>query len=259
MAGFGDVDSQGAWHGLYVDDCRAVAAAMFGDATRAKLVPTTTQNRLTMLQTGEIDILTSNTTWTLPREAALGLVFVGVSFYDGQGFLVKAATGITAAQQLTGATVCVQPGTTTELNLADWSRANQVGIKPVVIDDPLAIHQAFISGRCDAYTLGTAALAAFPHRPGCARRRVSAVARHHQQGAVGPGHPQGRLEILRSRPVDAYRADPGRGVRHHERQRDGAPAGSEPRREALPGDVRRVRQNARRLERLGRQHHRAGR
>jgi general L-amino acid transport system substrate-binding protein len=161
MPGFGDVDSAGAWHGLYVDDCRAVAAALFGDATRVQFVPTTTQNRLTMLQTGEIDILASNTTWTLPREAALGLAFVGVSFYDGQGFLVKAATGIKTAKELAGATVCVQPGTTTELNLADWSRANRVGIKPVVIDDVGAIHQTFISGRCDAYTLGTAALAAF--------------------------------------------------------------------------------------------------
>jgi general L-amino acid transport system substrate-binding protein len=161
MPGFGDVDSTGAWRGLYVDDCRAVAAALFGDAARAQLVPTTTQNRLTMLQTGEIDILTSNTTWTLPREAALGLAFVGVTFYDGQGFLVKAATGIKTAKELAGATVCVQPGTTTELNLADWSRANRVDIKPVVIDDVAAIHQAFISGRCDAYTFGSAALAAF--------------------------------------------------------------------------------------------------
>jgi general L-amino acid transport system substrate-binding protein len=161
MPGFGDVDSTGAWRGLYIDDCRAVAAALFGDAARTKFVPTTTQNRLTMLQTGEIDMLTSNTTWTLPREAALGLAFVGVTFYDGQGFLVKAATGIKTAKELAGATVCVQPGTTTELNLADWSRANGVGIKPVVIDDVSAIHQAFISGRCDAYTLGTAALAAF--------------------------------------------------------------------------------------------------
>src|SRR5258708_35784185 len=92
MPGFGDVDRTGAWHGLYVDDCRAVAAAMFGDATRATLVPTTTQNRLTMLQTGEIDILTSNTTWTLPREAALGLAFVGVRFSDGPAFPRKQAT-----------------------------------------------------------------------------------------------------------------------------------------------------------------------
>src|SRR5258706_265338 len=130
MPGFGDLDRTGVWRGLYVDDCRAVAAALFGDATRVSFVPTTTQNRLTMLQTGEIDILTSNTTWTLPREAALGLAFAGVSFYDGQGFLVKKALGIKHAKELEGATVCVQPGTTTELNLADWSRANKVGIKP---------------------------------------------------------------------------------------------------------------------------------
>ena len=161
MPGFGDLDRTGVWRGLYVDDCRAVAAALFGDATRVGFVPTTTQNRLTMLQTGEIDILTSNTTWTLPREAALGLAFAGVSFYDGQGFLVKQAAGIKTAKELAGATVCVQPGTTTELNLADWARTNRIDIKPVVIDDPQAIHQAFVAGRCDAYTLGTAALAAF--------------------------------------------------------------------------------------------------
>src|SRR5260221_13583139 len=160
MAGFGDVDSTGVWRGLYVDDCRAVAAAMLGDATKTRVVPTTTQTRLPMLQTGEIDILTSNTTWTLPREAALGLAFAGVTFYDGQGFLVKKALGIQHAKELEGATVCVQPGTTTELNLADWARANKVGIKPIVVDDVQMIHQAFVSGRCDVYTLGTAALPA---------------------------------------------------------------------------------------------------
>jgi general L-amino acid transport system substrate-binding protein len=161
MPGFGDVDKTGVWQGLYVDDCRAVAAALFGDAKKVRYVPTTTQNRLTMVQTGELDILASNTTWTLPREAALGLAFVGVSFYDGQGFLVKKSLGVTSAKQLDGATVCVQPGTTTELNLADWSRANKVAVKPVVIDDVQVIHVAFTSGRCDVYTLGTAALAAF--------------------------------------------------------------------------------------------------
>jgi general L-amino acid transport system substrate-binding protein len=161
MPGFGAIDKTGDWQGLYVDDCRAVAAALFGDARKVRFVATTTQNRLTMLQTGELDILTSNTTWTLPREAALGLAFAGVSFYDGQGFLVKKALGVTSAKQLAGATVCVQPGTTTELNLADWSRASGVAVKPVVIDDVQAIHDAFVSGRCDVYTLGTAALAAF--------------------------------------------------------------------------------------------------
>jgi general L-amino acid transport system substrate-binding protein len=161
LPGFGAIDRTGAWQGLYVDDCRAIAAALWGDARKVQYVATTTQNRLTMVQTGEIDILASNTTWTLPREAALGLVFVGVTFYDGQGFLVKKALGVTSAKQLDGATVCVQPGTTTELNLADWSRANAIAVKPIVIDDVQTIHGAFISGRCDVYTLGTAALAAF--------------------------------------------------------------------------------------------------
>ncbi|MBV8168536.1 MAG: amino acid ABC transporter substrate-binding protein [Alphaproteobacteria bacterium] len=168
LPGFGAVDKTGAWQGLYVDDCRAVAAALFGDATKVQFVATTTANRLPMLQTGEIDILASNTTWTLPREAALGLAFVGVTFYDGQGFLVKKALGVSSAKQLDGATVCVQPGTTTELNLADWSRANKIAVKPVVIDDVQAIHGAFISGRCDVFTLGTAALAAFRASQGAA-------------------------------------------------------------------------------------------
>lgn len=161
LPGFATVDGRGAWSGLYVDQCRAVAAAMFGDANRVRFVATTTQNRLPMLQAGEIDILASNTTWTLTREASLGLQFTGVTFYDGQGFLVRRSLGVTSARQLDGATICVQPGTTTELNLADYFRRNAMRLVPLVIDNLEELRGAFTGGRCDAYTIGTAALAAF--------------------------------------------------------------------------------------------------
>lgn len=161
LPGFGAVDSQGRWTGLYVDQCRAIAAAIFGDAGRVRFVATTTQNRLPMLQAGEIDILASNTTWTLAREASLGLQFTGVTFYDGQGFLVRRNLGVRRANELDGATVCVQPGTTTELNLADFFRRIGRRFTPLVIDNLEELRAAFIAGRCDAYTIGTAALAAF--------------------------------------------------------------------------------------------------
>ncbi|MBR0654074.1 amino acid ABC transporter substrate-binding protein [Plastoroseomonas arctica] len=161
LAGFAAVDSRGEWRGLYVDGCRAVAAAMFGDATRVRFVATTLQNRLPMLQAGEIDILVSNTTWTLTREASLGLQFTGVTFYDGQGFLVRRSLGVTSARQLDGATICVQPGTTTELNLADYFRRRGMRLNPLVIDNVEELRGAITSGRCDAYTIGTAALTAF--------------------------------------------------------------------------------------------------
>jgi general L-amino acid transport system substrate-binding protein len=161
LPGFGSLDGQGNWRGLYVDTCRALAAAMYGDASKVRFVPTTTQNRLPMLQSGEIDILASNTTWTLTREASLGLIFTGTTFFDGQGFLVKSALGVKSVKDLDGATICVQPGTTTELNLTDYFRANRLRFTPVVIDNSEEIQGAFIADRCDAYTLGTAALGAF--------------------------------------------------------------------------------------------------
>jgi general L-amino acid transport system substrate-binding protein len=161
LPGFAAVNERGEWSGLYVDVCRAVAATIFGDATKVKFVATTTQNRLPMLQTGEIDILASNTTWTLAREASLGLQFTGVTFYDGQGFLVRKSLGVKSARQLDGATVCVQPGTTTELNLTDYFRRNNMKLTPLVIDNLEELRSALLSSRCDAYTIGTAALAAF--------------------------------------------------------------------------------------------------
>jgi general L-amino acid transport system substrate-binding protein len=160
LAGFSMPDSQGAWRGFDVDFCRAVAAAIFGDATKVRFVPTTAQVRFTALQSGEVDILSRNTTWTLSRDTSLGLDFPATTFYDGQGFMVKRSLNVTSAAQLEGATVCVQPGTTTEQNLSDWSRAARVTIRPVVIERVEDSVAAYIAGRCDAYTTDVSGLAA---------------------------------------------------------------------------------------------------
>jgi general L-amino acid transport system substrate-binding protein len=158
LAGFSAADSNGNWTGLDVDYCKAVAAALLGDATKVKWVPLTAQQRFTALQSGEVDVLSRNTTNTLSRDASLGLHFVGVNYYDGQGFLVNKGK-ITSAKQLKGATVCVQSGTTTEKNLTDFSRANNLGIKAVVFEKLEASTGAYFSGRCQAYTTDASGLA----------------------------------------------------------------------------------------------------
>ena len=157
-AGFMLVDSQGKWTGLDVDVCRAVSAAIFGDAEKVKYVPLTSQQRFTALQSGEVDILSNNTTATLTRDTALGLDFTAVTYYDGQGFLVNKKLGVKSAKELNGATVCVAPGTTTELNLADYFRANKMTFKPVVIEKVEEVRAAFFSGRCDVYTNDSSSL-----------------------------------------------------------------------------------------------------
>jgi general L-amino acid transport system substrate-binding protein len=160
VAGFAQPDSQGVWRGFDVDYCRAFAAALFGDPNRVRYVPTTPQNRFTALQSGEVDVLSRNTTWTLSRDTSLGFDFTGTNFYDGQGFMVKASAGVNAAKELDGATICVQPGTTTEQNLTDWARANRIRFTPVVIERLEEVVQAYIAGRCDAYTTDVSGLAA---------------------------------------------------------------------------------------------------
>ena len=152
LAGFMVVDSQGKWTGIDVDVCRAVAAAIFGDSEKVKYVPVSGQQRFTALQSGEVDMLSNNTTATLQRDTALGLDFGAVTYYDGQGFLVNKKLGVKSAKELNGASVCVPSGSTTELNLADFARANKLTIKPVVIEDMDQIRQAFFAGRCDVYT-----------------------------------------------------------------------------------------------------------
>ena len=158
LAGFSQPDSQGAWKGLDVDMCRAVAAAVFGDASKARYTPTTGVQRFPALQSGEVDILTRNTTWTVVRDTTLGFNFAGVNFYDGQGFMVPKKLKVKSAKQLNGATVCVQPGTTTELNLADYFRANRMTMKPVVIEKLEEVTAAYFSGRCDVFTTDVSGL-----------------------------------------------------------------------------------------------------
>ncbi len=159
LAGFSAADSQGKWTGLDVDYCRALAAAILSDGNKVRYSPLTAQQRFTALQSGEIDVLSRNTTWTLTRDASLGMHFVGVTFYDGQGFMVPKKLKITSAKQLKGATVCVQSGTTTELNLTDYSRGNNLALKPVVFEKLEASTGAYFSGRCQAYTTDASGLA----------------------------------------------------------------------------------------------------
>ena len=152
LAGFSQPDSKGVWKGIDVDACRAVAAAVFGDATKVRYTPLTPQQRFTALQSGEVDLLARNTTWTITRDTSLGLNFVGVNYYDGQGFMVHRKLNVKSARQLNGATVCVQPGTTTELNLSDYFRANRMTFKPVVIEKLEEVLNAYFAGRCDVFT-----------------------------------------------------------------------------------------------------------
>jgi general L-amino acid transport system substrate-binding protein len=158
LAGFAAPDDKGVWAGLDVDYCKAVAAAVLGDAGKVKYVPTTAKERFTALQSGEIDVLIRNTTWTLARDSSLGLSFTGVNYYDGQGFMVKKALGVKNGKELSGATVCVQTGTTTELNLADFFRVNNMQYKPVVFEKPEEVLQAYQAGRCDVYTTDASGL-----------------------------------------------------------------------------------------------------
>ena len=160
LAGFSMADQQGHFAGLDVDVCRAIAAAVLGDAQKTKFVPATAQQRFTLLQSGDVDVLTRNTTWTLLREADLGLNFGPPNYYDGEGFMVAKKSGVTSAKQLDGATICVQPGTTTELNLADYFRSNNMKENPLVIEKLDDVENAFFSGRCDAYTTDRSGLAA---------------------------------------------------------------------------------------------------
>ncbi|HYZ21587.1 MAG TPA: amino acid ABC transporter substrate-binding protein, partial [Rhodopila sp.] len=146
--------------------CRAVAAAILGDGNKIRFVPTTTTNRFTALQSGEIDLLVRSTTWTLGREANLGLEFAGVNFYDGTGFMVNKATGVKSVKDLNGATVCVQPGTSTELAIADYFRQNNLKFQPILIQDLAEIQGTFLSGRCDAYSTDMSGLAAFRFQQG---------------------------------------------------------------------------------------------
>jgi general L-amino acid transport system substrate-binding protein len=161
IPGFSLPDSQGVMRGLDADSCRVVAAAALGDASKVKFVPLTTQNRFTALQSGEIDLLIRTTTWTLGREANLGGMFTGINFYDGTGFLVKKASGVKSVSAMDGATICVQPGTSTELAIQDWFRVHNMKFTPVLIDSLTEVESTFLSGRCDAMSSDSSQLATF--------------------------------------------------------------------------------------------------
>ena len=152
LAGFSNPDDAGTWAGIDVDVCKGIAAAVFGDADAVKFTPLTAKERFTALQSGEVDVLSRNTTWTLTRDTSLGLDFTGITYYDGQGFMVPDDLGVQSALELDGASVCVQPGTTTELNLADYFRANNMSYEPVVIERLEEVRTAYEQGRCDVYT-----------------------------------------------------------------------------------------------------------
>ena len=159
LFGFGKPDEKGVWRGLDVDTGRAIAAAVFGDANKIKFIPLTAVQRFTGLQSGEVDVLCRNATQTLGRDTELGLDFVQVNYYDGQGFLVPKKLNIKRAKELDGATVCVLPGTTTELNVADYFRVNKMKMKPVVIESNAELAKAFFAGRCDVLTSDASQLA----------------------------------------------------------------------------------------------------
>ncbi|MFA5703590.1 MAG: amino acid ABC transporter substrate-binding protein [Advenella sp.] len=159
FAGFSAPNAKGEWEGLDVDMCKSIAAAVLGDASKFKAVPLNSQQRFTALQSGEVDVLTRNTTVTQQRDTALGILGAGINFYDGQGFLVSKKLGVKSAKELDGATVCMQTGTSNENTMADWARANNVKYTPVVFDQFNEVVNAFASGRCDVFTTDASGLA----------------------------------------------------------------------------------------------------
>ena len=159
FAGFSAPNDKGEWAGLDIDLCRAIAAAVLGDASKFKAVPLNSQQRFTALQSGEIDVLVRNTSVTQQRDTALGVIHAGISFYDGQGFLISKAFGVNSAKALDGASICLQTGTSNENTLADWARANNITYKPVVIEQFNEVVSAFAAGRCDVFSTDAAGLA----------------------------------------------------------------------------------------------------
>ena len=160
LAGFAAPNDKGEWEGFDIDYCRALAAAIFGDPKKVKFTPLTAKERFTALQSGEVDVLARNTTWTFTRDVNLGLTFVGVNYYDGQGFMVRKDLGIKSAKELDGASVCIATGTTTELNLADYFRSHNMKFTSVVYEKSDEIRAGYDSGRCDVYTTDRSGLAA---------------------------------------------------------------------------------------------------
>ncbi|MEZ5840607.1 MAG: amino acid ABC transporter substrate-binding protein [Hyphomicrobiales bacterium] len=162
LPGFSNPDDKGNWTGIDVDVCRGVAAAVFGDASKVKYTALSAKERFTALQTGEIDVLSRNTTWTMSRDTSLGLNFTGVTYYDGQGFMVRKSLGVASALELSGASVCTNTGTTTELNVADYFRANNMPYEIVAFEKADEVASAYDAGRCDVFTTDASGL--YAHR-----------------------------------------------------------------------------------------------
>jgi general L-amino acid transport system substrate-binding protein len=158
LAGFAAPDDKGEWRGIDADFCRAVAAAVFGANAKVKFVPLNAKERFTALQSGEVDLLSRNTTWTMSRDTSLGLSFTGIMYYDGQGFIVRKSLGLKSVSELAGASICVQTGTTNELNLADYFTTNKLSYRPVVFERLDEMISAYNSGRCDSFTTDTSQL-----------------------------------------------------------------------------------------------------
>jgi general L-amino acid transport system substrate-binding protein len=158
LAGFAQPDDKGVWNGLDVDVCRGIAAAIFGDPMKVTFKTLSAKERFTALQSGEVDLLSRNTTWTMSRDSSMGMSFAATNYYDGQGFMVKKSLGVKSAKELKGASVCVQTGTTTELNLADFFRANKIDYKTVVFEKNDEVVAAYDAGRCDAFTTDASGL-----------------------------------------------------------------------------------------------------
>lgn len=184
--GFSLPDSRGEMRGSDADFCRSVAAAALGDAARVRFVALSSTNRFTALQSGEVDILARTTTWTLGREASLGLLFAGVTFYDGTAFMVKTASGVRAARDLNGATICILPGTSTELAVSDWFRQNGMRFTPVLIDSTNELRAAFLADRCDSYATDSSSLAAFRFNAGEGREAFTLLPELISKEPLGP-------------------------------------------------------------------------
>ena len=252
VPGFAFPDDKGNWTGLDVDFCRAVAAALFNDPKKVSFKPLTAKERFTALQSGEIDVLSRTTTWTMSRDSAMGLSFVGIMYVDGQGLMVPKKLGVKSAKELNGASVCVATGTTTELNLADYFRSNNMTYKPVVFEKADEVNAAYDAGRCDVYTTDAVrplCPAPAPQGP----RRPRGAARDHLQGAAGPVGAPGRLPVVHAQQVGLLRAAQCRGARRDEQERRRDAQVDKPRDQAPARHRRRVRQGHRSRQRLGRE------
>ncbi len=172
IAGFSLADSQGVMRGLDADGCRAIAAAVLGDAKKVRFVPLTAQSRFTAIQSGEVDVLIRNTSWLLTRESNLGLLFAATNFWDSTGFMVKSSSGIKSALELSNATICIRPGTSTEIDVGEWAKSHGIQFTPVLIGDVNAIQGAFLSGRCDTYSTDSSILAGFRFSQGTNAERL---------------------------------------------------------------------------------------